>query len=297
MLGKKVSKMPKPSSRFRLQSSAFARKDETEKINPKRMIFLSVEGDETERTYFQNLNEYLDTDLIQIEVLRHRRGDGYSDPVHVIELLEEYIDVRQGDLIPDELPTQFTQKYSKEFIQKYLAGNSELTIEERNQFSGDLLKIGIDIEYRRYLQSFRQDMDYFAVVLDRDCGSHSKQLMQECLDKCNQHGYGYFVTNPCFEFWLLLHLCDVKSEFSPEELEMLHSNPTISKKHTKVSYEVSKRAHHTKTISSTKFKSLYYPNISQAIKNSERFSTDFPDLFDNLGSNLSKLLNILGFQA
>ena len=289
--------MPKPSSRFRLQSSAFARKDETEKINPKRMIFLSVEGDETERTYFQNMNEYLDTDLIQIEVLRHRQGDGYSDPVHVIELLEEYIDVRQGDLIPDELPTQFTQKYSKEFIQKYLAGNSELTIEERNQFSGDLLKIGIDIEYRRYLQSFRQDMDYFAVVLDRDCRSHSKQLMQECLDKCNQHGYGYFVTNPCFEFWLLLHLCDVKSEFSPEELELLHSNPTISKKHTKVSYEVSKRAHHTKTISSTKFKSLYYPNISQAIKNSERFSTDFPDLFDNLGSNLSKLLNILGFQA
>ena len=31
--------MPKPSSRFRLQSSAFARNDETEKINPKRMIF------------------------------------------------------------------------------------------------------------------------------------------------------------------------------------------------------------------------------------------------------------------
>ena len=104
-----------------------------------------------------------------------------------------------------------------------------MTIEERKQFSGDLLKIGIDIEYRRYLQSFRQDMDYFAVVLDRDCGSHSKQLMQECLDECNQHNYGCFVTNPCFEFWLLLHLCDVKSEFSPEELESLYSNPTILK--------------------------------------------------------------------
>ena len=297
MLWKKVSKMPKPSSRFRLQSSAFARNDETEKINPKRMIFLSVEGDETERTYFQNLNEYLDTNLIQIEVLRHRRGDGYSDPVYVIELLEEYIDVRQGGLIPDELPTQFTEKYSKEFIQKYLANDSELTIEERKQFSGDLLKIGIDIEYRRYLQSFRQDMDYFAVVLDRDCGSHSKQLMQECLDECNQHNYGCLVTNPCFEFWLLLHLCDVKSEFSPEELESLYSNPTISKKHTKVSYEVSKRAHHTKTISSTKFKNLYYPNIPQAIKNAESFSTDFPDLFDNFGSNLPKLLSILGFQS
>lgn len=102
--------MQKAVSRFRLQSSAFARKDETEKIEPKRMVFLSVEGDQTERTYFQNLNDYLDTQLIQIEVLRHRRGDGYSDPKYVIELLEEYIDVRQGDLIPKELPKAFTEK-------------------------------------------------------------------------------------------------------------------------------------------------------------------------------------------
>ena len=107
--------MQKAVSRFRLQSSAFARKDETEKIEPKRMVFLSVEGDQTERTYFQNLNDYLDTQLIQIEVLRHRRGDGYSDPKYVIELLEEYIDVRQGDLIPKELPKAFTEKYSKDF--------------------------------------------------------------------------------------------------------------------------------------------------------------------------------------
>jgi hypothetical protein len=46
-----------------------------------------------------------------------------------------------------------------------------------------------------------------------------------------------------------------------------------------------------------KFKDFYYPNISQAIKNAESFSGDFPDLFDNLGSNLPKLLGILGFQA
>ena len=67
--------MPKPSSRFRLQSSAFVRNDETEKINPKRMIFLSVEGDETERTYFQNLNEYLDTNLIQATVYKGYKQD------------------------------------------------------------------------------------------------------------------------------------------------------------------------------------------------------------------------------
>lgn len=55
--------MPKPSSRFRLQSSAFARNDETEKINPKRMIFLSVEGDETERRIFINEGEAVSNDF------------------------------------------------------------------------------------------------------------------------------------------------------------------------------------------------------------------------------------------
>ena len=53
---------------------------------PKKIVFLSVEGDETERTYFQHLGEKLDNTLIQIEVLRHKHGDGYSDPQYVIEL-------------------------------------------------------------------------------------------------------------------------------------------------------------------------------------------------------------------
>ena len=89
-------------------------------------------------------------------------------------------------------------------------------------------------------------------------------------------------------FWLLLHLCDVKSEFSPEELEELYSNQTNSNRHTKVSCEVSKRAHHAKTITSDKFRKLYYPGIPQAIKNAESFSGSFPELFDHLGTNLPK---------
>ena len=53
-------------------STAFKREDEDNKIDPKRMIILSVEGDETERTYFQHLNTHLDRTMIQIEVLRHK---------------------------------------------------------------------------------------------------------------------------------------------------------------------------------------------------------------------------------
>lgn len=227
------------TSRFRLTSTAFKREDEDNKIDPKRMIILSVEGDETERTYFQHLNMHLDRTMIQIEVLRHRRGDGYSDPRHVIELLNECVDIRQGQLIPEELPESFAEKYSREIIDAYLKNDDGLSSETRTAISEALVRIGIDLEYRRYLQTFDKETDYFAVVLDRDCGNHSRTLMEECHRLCEENGYGCFVTNPCFEFWLLLHLCDVKEEYPQEQLDAFRANPKISSHHTVVSREVS----------------------------------------------------------
>ena len=64
-------------SRFRLRSSAFDRPEENMQIEPKKALFLSVEGDETERNYFKHLQSYIETSdynsIIHIEVLRHKR--------------------------------------------------------------------------------------------------------------------------------------------------------------------------------------------------------------------------------
>lgn len=288
--------MEKLTSRFRLTSTAFMRKDEENKIEPKRMIILSVEGDETERTYFQHLNTHLDRAIIQIEVLRHRRGDGYSDPHHVIELLNEYVEIRQGQLIPEELPESFAKKYSRETIDAYLKNDDSLPSESRTAISEALVKIGIDLEYRRYLQSFDKETDFFAVVLDRDCGNHSRALMEECYKFCAENGYGCFVTNPCFEFWLLLHLCDVKTNYTGEELKRFKDNPKISNQHTVISREVSTRAHHGKRIGADSFDKYYFPRIADALLNVNQFKTSYPDVLDDLGSNLPQLFGELGIQ-
>ena len=280
-------------SRFRLTSTAFKRNDEDQKIEPKRMIILSVEGDETERTYFEHLNTHLDHTLLQVEVLRHKRGDGYSDPRHVIELLNEYIDVREGNLIPSPLPESFTQKYSKEIIQTYLSNAKTLDAKTRNALRNDLLQIGIDLEYRRYLQTFDKELDYFAVILDRDCGNHSRELMEECSKLCLEKGYGYFITNPCFEFWLLLHLCNVKKEYDEAKLKEFLTNPKISAHHTVVSNEVSLRAAHGKRIGAKQFEQYYFPHIPEALVYVQQFATSYPDILDQLGSNLPQLFQIL----
>lgn len=260
------------------------------------MIVLSVEGDETERCYFQCLNKFLDSQLIQIEVLRHRRGDGYSDPIYVIELLNEYVDVRNGEEIPEDLPKTFSDKYTVDVIKNYLTQKDSLAPKLQKEIEEDLLQIGIDIEYRRYLKQFDNDSDYFAVILDRDCGNHSKELMAKCLDICKEKGYGYYVTNPCFEFWLLMHLCNVKETYSQDELNQMYLNQKVSKRHTVVSREVSRLAGHYKSISLGKFVKCYLPNIQAAIENSKRFACKFPELFDELGTNITQLYSVLDVQ-
>lgn len=285
--------MTKLNSRYRLTSTAFKRDDDENKINPKRMIILSVEGDDTEKDYFQHLNAHLDNALIQIEILRRKRGTGYSDPFNVIELLSEYLDVREGHLIPEELFDKLVEKYSQETLQAYLNNDEKLTSEVINGIEDELFRVGVDLEYRRYLQTFDNETDYFAVVLDRDCGSHSRELMQECFEVCKDRGCGYFVTNPCFEFWLLLHLCDVKTEYTIEELEKMKQNPKISNRHTVVSQEVSNRIHHAKHISLQQFEKNYFPCIPDALVRVQHFKTSYPEILDDIGTNLPLLFKEL----
>ncbi len=289
--------MDRPVSKYRLQSNAFDREDEEAKIPPKRVVFLSVEGDNTEVNYFGHLDRHLDHSIIQIEILRHKHGDGYSDPQYVVELLSEYMSVREGNLIPEDSLQRVINSYTKETIRKYLDDPSSLPAEEQKKMKGDLLLAGIDIDYRRYLQRYGNDDDVFAVVLDRDCGNHSEQLMKDCVQKCIDNNYICCITNPCFEFWLLLHLCNVKEEYTKKELDQILANPKISNRHTVTSSILSERAHHTKSIGTVTFDKYYYPNIGKAMIQAKEFSTTISEIYNKLGTNLPQLLNVLGFNG
>lgn len=92
----------------------------------------------------------------------------------------------------------------------FLEDESGITKRQRNEFVTDLLKIGYDINYRKYLQKYNSDLDEFGILIDRDAQTHSELNMIECIKHCKQNNYSCYIVNPCFEFWLLLHLSDVK---------------------------------------------------------------------------------------
>lgn len=134
--------------------------------------------------------------------------------------------------------------------------------------------------------------DYFAIIVDRDRGCHSEQGLRNVLNHCKKNGYKFYLTNPCFEFWLLMHVCCIREQY--ENLDLFLKNEKISSKHTYTSKELSNIMSHSKTISSRVFDDKYFPNIPKAVMQAKTFAKSPEELFTNIGSNLYNLMELIG---
>ena len=277
---------------YRLSGGFFDREEETEDV--KRMIFLSVEGRRSEPSYFQNVNRCLIESgcrNVLIHVLKHP-NDGLSSPADVYNLLEECHSLKANDqLLPTDVVDKLKVNFTEEEIAALVNDTSNLPEERRREFFGVLLKMGINLSYRKFLKRATvDDGDVFAVVIDRDCESHSREVLVEILEKCKNKSYLCCLTNPCFEFWLLLHLVDVESVLGPKELEKISQNEKISRQHTYVSKKVSDLAGHAKKISWSIFDKHYRPNLTKALEAAKSFAQTNEDVLDRVGTTMPALL-------
>lgn len=275
----------------RLNAGNRFERPETQSI--KRVVFLSVEGEVTERRYFEFVRESRETlgikSVVEIHVLR--RGDSSSSPEKVVELLENYLEVRNNNDFLAEVDKLELKHYDKEFIHKYLEAPDTIDVKEKRQFEGFLKEEQLDLIYLLFLNKFKGsdngENDVFGIVIDRDAGNHSPENMARIFDECDEKGYRCFLTNPRFEFWLLLHVADVKSEY-PDELEkMLDFNDETVDKH------LLEKTGGGKKIQRKTFDTYFLPNIDTAIERANGLCTSRNKLLDQLGSTLGELFELL----
>ena len=275
----------------RLNAGNRFERPETQSI--KRVVFLSVEGEVTERRYFEFVRESRETlgikSVVEIHVLR--RGDSSSSPEKVVELLENYLEVRNNTDFLAEVDKLELKHYDKEFIHKYLEAPDTIDVKEKRQFEGFLKEEQLDLTYLLFLNKFKGsdngENDVFGIVIDRDAGNHSPENMARIFDECDEKGYRCFLTNPRFEFWLLLHVADVKSEY-PDELEkMLDFNDETVDKH------LLEKTGGGKKIQRKTFDTYFLPNIDTAIERANGLCTSRNELLDQLGSTLGELFELL----
>ncbi len=275
----------------RLNAGNRFERPETQSI--KRVVFLSVEGEVTERRYFEFVRESRETlgikSVVEIHVLR--RGDSSSSPEKVVELLENYLEVRNNNDFLAEVDKLELKHYDKEFIHKHLEAPDTIDVKEKRQFEGFLKEEQLDLTYLLFLNKFKGsdngENDVFGIVIDRDAGNHSPENMARIFDECDEKGYRCFLTNPRFEFWLLLHVADVKSEY-PDELEkMLDFNDETVDKH------LLEKTGGGKKIQRKTFDTYFLPNIDTAIERANGLCTSRNELLDQLGSTLGELFELL----
>jgi len=128
-------------NKYRLSSDAFEREEEEDKIEPQKIFFLSVEGNATEKEYFEGISAYRHqlgiNAVVDVQVLNRKRKDTNSAPKQVIELLEEYLRLRElgKESLIEDIPETFIQKYGVDFIRCFLEGGEGITKKKRNAFN------------------------------------------------------------------------------------------------------------------------------------------------------------------
>ena len=251
----------------------FTRPEEEDLELPLRIVFLSVEGNKTECQYFNYIEKYR-TILgikrgVHIHPLKRAKNDNNSAPENVLELLEEYMELRDTEGFPPRLRDAIPKNYSFDFVKKYLNNELDSEKDDVNDFELLLKEAGIDLAYSLFLQEYKSDDDIFGIVLDRDYKNHSVSQMKKIISECDAKNYKCFLSTPLFEFWLLLHLVDIYEEY-PKNLDDLLINNHVSDKHTYTSKLVSDIAGHSKSISEAVFKQFYLNKIDFAIKQAKK---------------------------
>lgn len=132
-----------------------------------------------------------------------------------------------------------------------------------------------------------KDSDELWMIIDTDRWKNIPDIILECK---NQNNMFVAVSNPCFEFWLLLHIKDI-SEYSNEELELILKNSKVT---NKKNYVDSKIAEILGSYNKSNPKpELFIPTLDYAIKQAKTLNQNNDDYPKSLGSHIYKVVEKL----
>lgn len=143
-------------------------------------------------------------------------------------------------------------------------------------------------EYLLEKYDYKYEYDQLWVVWDREKVDSRKKEILKMLPKCKEKNYNIALSNPLFEFWLLMHLVDI-TIYSKEDL---FANKQISQKRKYIDKELSNLLDNGFNKKKGKFNKdiITIENVKRAISQEKLFENDINKIIDNLGSNIGSLV-------
>lgn len=138
----------------------------------------------------------------------------------------------------------------------------------------------------KYWESHGVEPNELWMVVDRDKQNVSKVQLIEIIEKCKKVGYNLALSNPTFEFWLLLHLVSIESY----DKELLLSNPkdTVKTKKRYLEQELSRLlgGYNKNKLQFEKLKQ----GINDAVSRAKELPVDNLAIINNLGTSVCLLV-------
>lgn len=294
-----------------------------EKLQPKTRYFLTFEGEKTEFQYFQGVidhqNELGINELIEIIPLsRHHIEKSWSNPEKACQLFVKDLHERESEELIVETLTSHVTDWVME--RKGVPSKAQVTTHLRNHLTehgyepedyvtehnktevtncicsslDELCLVEVTPEtigqFRKYLKAQKhfnkRDGDIACLIVDRDADSFTSEQYDSVVEKCEVEHIDLYVTNPRFEFWLLLHFLD-KSQIKCEKIYQKRESgkqPYLEQELRRCCQGVSKRQ--------IPF-DLFADKVDTAIKNEKEFCEEVSGLKMAVGSNIGNLLTEL----
>lgn len=144
-------------------------------------------------------------------------------------------------------------------------------------------------ERKEYWEEYGIESNELWMVIDRDPQNVSDEQLDQIIEKCNAEGYNLALSNPTFEFWLLLHISDLEAY----DTQTLLTNPKAKAKSKKrfIEKELSNLlgGYNKNKIKFDRFES----GISNAIARAKKLPVDNMTLKNELGTSVCVLVEKL----
>lgn len=291
----------------------------------RKKYFLVFEGKDTERIYFEAVNEHRDkiriNPLIElVPVLRSYSEESWSNPKKILDRVLQNIAEARGEKITLETLLNWIMDYFYDekilTTSKAAAANMWSTLElicreklnvKLTDYVEDIEKVCTDIttcfSEKMNLKNIIEDvpkiiknrsityadgLDKICFIIDRDRNSFVSTPENDqygyVVRTCREKGMGFYLSNPCFEFWLLLHFEEVREL----DFEQLLNNPKVTAARRYAEHEL-RRLLPGYTKSKYPVDELLL-RVDTAIRNESDFCEDENELEHSVGSRVGLLI-------
>jgi hypothetical protein len=132
-----------------------------------------------------------------------------------------------------------------------------------------------------------KNTDELWMIIDTDRWKNIPDIISECKKQSNMF---VAVSNPCFEFWLLLHIKNI-ADYDENELALILKNAKVSNKKNYVDFKITEiLGSYNK---SNPKPELFLPTVDFAIKQAKQLAINDDEYPEKLGSHVYKVVEKL----